>query len=307
MTVGITSTLSPGYLQVNPNYIKSASKLRKQNESAFEKPEIESKEKPEETVIKLENVSSGKFTVDKELSERDKAIIAELEKMEREVISHEIAHMSTGGGFTGSPKYTRVFGPDGKSYISGGEISISVPSSSDPKETIRNMEQVKAAALAPIDPSSQDLNVAAVAANAESQAAAQLAAQHAEWGVEPQPARNNFDDTDRVPAQLPAIKKYQNSVHNEETSGVISSINLTREESINIEKSSTDLNRLTEHESSKYYSKVAPEDNLYYTRLARSVYFLSSSPKGLWTINNGFEKTLSSPALIIAQAFSIAA
>jgi hypothetical protein len=200
-----------------------------------------------------------------------------------------------------------VFGPDGKSYITGGEISINVPPSSDPKETIRNMEQVKAAALAPINPSSQDLNVAAVAANAQAQAAAQLAAQRAEWGMEPQPARNNFDDTDRIPALLPTIKKYRNSVHNEELSSMTSSVELTREESLNKEKVTTDLNRLTEYESPKYYSKIAPEDNLYYTRLARSVYFLSSSPKGLWTINNGFEKTLTSPALIIAQAFSIAA
>ncbi|MCL1875284.1 MAG: hypothetical protein FWF87_03360 [Synergistaceae bacterium] len=307
MAGGITSSLSPGYLQVNPKYIESAYKLRRQYRSSIENLEAAKSVKSEEATEKFDAVQNRKSTIDNDLNEQDKALITELKSKEREVLSHEAAHISAGGGFVGSPKYSRAVGPDGKSYITGGEVSISVPPSSDPKETIRNMEQVRKAALAPFDPSSQDLNVAAAAANAQAQAAAELAAHQAEWGVEPQPARVNFDDTDKVPAELPIIKKYRSSANNEESGVVASSMAPAREGSLSKDKPLTDLNKLTENEPYNYYSKVAPEENLYYTRIARQVYFLSSSPKGLWTISKGYESVSSSPALIVAQTFSIAA
>lgn len=304
----ITSTLSPGYLQVNPKFIENAYKLRRQYRNSDENADVASSVKSEETTEKFDAVQNRKSSIVDGLNEQDKALISELKSKERKVLSHEAAHISAGGGFVGSPKYSRVAGPDGKSYITGGEVSISVPPSSDPKETIRNMEQVRKAALAPFDPSSQDLNVAAAAANAQAQAAAELAAHQAEWGTEPQPARENYDDTDRVSAELPIMKKYRNAANNEESGVAASSITAReREGSLNKLKPFTDLYSLTENEPLRYYSKVSPEDNLYYTRIARQVYFLSSSPKGLWTISNGYESVLYSPALIIAQTFSIAA
>ena len=77
---------------------------------------------------------------------------------------HEMAHMSAGGGLAGSPTFQYKSGPDGKQYIVGGEVSIAIKEGRTPEETIQNMEQVKAAAMAPADPSAQDRALAAKAA-----------------------------------------------------------------------------------------------------------------------------------------------
>jgi hypothetical protein len=66
----------------------------------------------------------------------------------------------------GAVSYTYTQGPDGRSYITGGEVPIHLPVSIDPEETLRNMEQVQRAALAPGNPSGQDMSVAGQAAAA---------------------------------------------------------------------------------------------------------------------------------------------
>ena len=106
---------------------------------------------------------------DKGTPEKD-AVVRELRNTEREVIAHEAAHQAAAGRFGGPVSYTRTTGPDGKSYITGGEVPIHFVSGSTPEETLRNMEQVQKAALAPGDPSAQDIRVAAQAAARAAQA-----------------------------------------------------------------------------------------------------------------------------------------
>ncbi len=48
-------------------------------------------------------------------------------------------------------------------YAIGGEVSVSMRSGSTPEETIRNAQAVIASAMAPADPSAQDLAVASSA------------------------------------------------------------------------------------------------------------------------------------------------
>ncbi len=63
----------------------------------------------------------------------------------------------------------------------GGEVQIdSSPIAGDPEATIEKMRVVKAAALAPAEPSGQDRKVAAAADAAAQQARAELAAQDRE-------------------------------------------------------------------------------------------------------------------------------
>ena len=96
----------------------------------------------------------------------EKEIIRDLELRDQEVRTHERAHASVGGAHTGAPTYTYETGPDGKKYAVEGEVSADLtPVAGDPKETIAKMKQVQAAALAPVDPSSQDIRVAASAAS----------------------------------------------------------------------------------------------------------------------------------------------
>jgi len=100
--------------------------------------------------------------------------ISQMVQTQNHVISHEQAHMSAGGELAGSPSYTYTSGPDGKRYITGGEVSISTPSVKEPEDKIRMMERVRSAAMAPSDPSPQDIRVAADASMKESQAQSEL-------------------------------------------------------------------------------------------------------------------------------------
>ena len=100
---------------------------------------------------------------DKAEDEKDSQV-RELENIQREVIAHEAAHKAAAGEFGGAISYTYTEGPDGKRYITGGEVPIKLKQGSTPEETLRNMQQVQMAANAPADPSGQDRQVAAKAA-----------------------------------------------------------------------------------------------------------------------------------------------
>lgn len=104
-----------------------------------------------------------------------KAQIAELQQTEREVIAHEAAHMAAGGQFAGAASYSYTTGPDGKQYITGGEVPISTPATSDPEEALQNAQQVMRAAMAPANPSGPDIAVAASAAQTAANARAEIA------------------------------------------------------------------------------------------------------------------------------------
>jgi hypothetical protein len=102
--------------------------------------------------------------------------IAELVSRDREVRAHEQAHAAVGGGYTGVPSYTYSRGPDGLRYAVGGEVGIDVGAvPNDPEATLRKMEVVLRAALAPAEPSAADLRVAAQARAQRGQARAELA------------------------------------------------------------------------------------------------------------------------------------
>ncbi len=104
----------------------------------------------------------------------------ELEQIQREVISHEAAHQAAAGELGGGVSYSYAEGPDGKSYIVGGEVPIKLKEGRTPEETLRNMQQVQRAANAPADPSGQDRQVAAKAAAIASKARQEIARENAE-------------------------------------------------------------------------------------------------------------------------------
>ena len=105
-------------------------------------------------------------------------IIIELERRDKEVRSHELAHASVGGSFTGAPNYSFETGPDGKKYAVGGEVSVDLSTiAGNPAATIAKMQKVHSAALAPANPSAQDTKVAASAIKIILQAQSELQAQ----------------------------------------------------------------------------------------------------------------------------------
>ena len=111
------------------------------------------------------------------LSEAEQAAVDALKARDREVRAHEEAHARVGGQYAGAPSYSYQTGPDGKQYAVGGEVPIDAsPVPDDPEATIAKMEIVKAAALAPAEPSSTDSHVAAEADAKRQQALADLMA-----------------------------------------------------------------------------------------------------------------------------------
>jgi hypothetical protein len=112
------------------------------------------------------------------LTEGEQKQVAELKKRDREVRQHEQAHQAVGGQYASAPSYDYQQGPDGKRYVVGGEVQIDAsPVPGDPAATIEKMRVVKAAALAPAEPSAQDRKVAAAADATAQQARAEQAAQ----------------------------------------------------------------------------------------------------------------------------------
>lgn len=105
------------------------------------------------------------------------ALISQLAQRDRQVRAHEAAHVAAGGQYVrGGAQLSYSTGPDGRAYATGGEVSIDrSPVPNDPQATIRKLQQVQRAALAPVDPSPQDRSVAAAAAMGITQAQIELA------------------------------------------------------------------------------------------------------------------------------------
>ncbi len=114
------------------------------------------------------------------LNEAEEKQVEELKQRDREVRAHEQAHARVGGAYASAPTYTFQQGPDGKRYAVGGEVQIDTSKENSPEKTIQKMQIVIRAALAPAEPSSQDLKVAQQARASLSEAQAERRQQKAE-------------------------------------------------------------------------------------------------------------------------------
>lgn len=120
-----------------------------------------------------------------ELSERDQQRVQELSSRDREVRAHEMAHVAAGGGLVISgPSYDYTTGPDGRRYAVAGEVQIDTSPGSTPEESLDKASRIQAAALAPAEPSTQDRQVAAQAAQMAAQARIELAQQERQDGID---------------------------------------------------------------------------------------------------------------------------
>ncbi len=101
-----------------------------------------------------------------ELTQTEKEQVKKLKERDSEVRAHEMAHLAAAGSLArGGPSYVYQTGPDGKSYAVGGSVKIDTAPGRTPEETARKAALIRAAALAPSDPSPQDLQVAAQASS----------------------------------------------------------------------------------------------------------------------------------------------
>lgn len=119
--------------------------------------------------------------IKKELTPEEEQEVAKLKSRDAEVKAHEQAHISAAAGINASaPTYNYQTGPDGEKYAVEGEVNISFAGGTDPEENIANAEAMKAAALAPAQPSGQDLAVARKAEQMIEDAKQQLAEEKSE-------------------------------------------------------------------------------------------------------------------------------
>lgn len=117
--------------------------------------------------------------------------LRQLQSRDREVRAHEAAHVAAGGQYvTGGPSFTYQRGPNGRFYAIGGEVNLDVSAiPSNPQATLDKAEVIQRAALAPAQPSPQDLRVAANAAQMASRARVDIAIQQREQMQEQQQKR----------------------------------------------------------------------------------------------------------------------
>jgi hypothetical protein len=118
-----------------------------------------------------------------ELSAADHRQVEQLKSTDRAVRAHEAAHMAAGGSLVSSgASYSFEIGPDGQRYAVAGEVGIDTSKGRTPEETLVRAQQIRAAALAPADPSGQDRAVAAAATQMAADARAEIARASMEKG-----------------------------------------------------------------------------------------------------------------------------
>ena len=109
------------------------------------------------------------------LSSDEQRELDELKARDTEVRKHEQAHLSAAGDLAVSgANFTFTTGPDSQKYAVGGEVNIDTSEADDPQSTITKMQRVRQAALAPAQPSAQDIKVAAEATATAASAQAEL-------------------------------------------------------------------------------------------------------------------------------------
>ena len=144
------------------------------------------------------------------LSEADLRRVEQLKQRDREVRAHEMAHVAAGAGVvTSGASYSFETGPDGRRYAVGGEVGINVSPGRTPEETLSRAEKIRAAALAPADPSGQDRQIAARAASMAAEARVELATRARNEGATgPAQAYRVAETGGRAPATGSALDTY---------------------------------------------------------------------------------------------------
>lgn len=146
------------------------------------RPSPDSKPSSSEPNVSPEKASNSALEATQDPAEAVQHVINQLKSRDAEVRAHERAHLSVAGAYaTGGASYVYQVGPDGQRYAIGGEVGIDTsPIAGDPQATLQKAMVVQRAALAPAEPSSQDMKVAALAVQMAMQARLELNVQESE-------------------------------------------------------------------------------------------------------------------------------
>ena len=172
---------------------------------------------------------------DKQLTEEEQKQVDKLKSRDREVKTHEQAHIAAGGSYVkGGASYDYQTGPDGKQYAVGGSVNIDTsPVADDPEATIAKAQVVIKAALAPADPSSQDQKVASEARQMMNDARKELNSQK-------NTEISSKENTENTTASINENESKKTTVNIDENTYSSASANVSSKE--NMEKTNTDNN-----------------------------------------------------------------
>lgn len=133
-------------------------------------------------------------------AQQEQQQLDQLKQRDREVRAHEAAHQGAAGALGGAAHYELKTGPDGKRYAVGGEVSIDISKvTGDPQATLAKANRIKSAALAPVDPSSQDRAVAAQATALAAQALKDINAERTQENDSSSDASNTVRENEATP------------------------------------------------------------------------------------------------------------
>ena len=140
-------------------------------------------------------------------SQQELQQIQKLKTRDRVVRAHEAAHIAAGAGIIkGAASFSFQRGPDGVQYAVGGEVQIDTSKvAGDPQATLQKSDRIRAAALAPAQPSSPDQSVAARAAQMAIEARAEISQERniaADESTEDNTELSNNDKTVFTPPEL---------------------------------------------------------------------------------------------------------
>ncbi|MDP0501383.1 MAG: putative metalloprotease CJM1_0395 family protein [Verrucomicrobiota bacterium JB022] len=149
---------------------------------------------------------------DKQAAQEQRQIdreVEQLKKRDTEVRVHEQAHLAAAAGISVSgPNYETTQGPDGKTYVTGGNVQIDTSPAATAEGTIDKARRIRAAALAPAQPSGADLSVAASATRMEAEARAEVRAAEQEALSE---GKDGKPTDTKVSGEAPGLETEQNS------------------------------------------------------------------------------------------------
>ncbi|MBL8402950.1 MAG: hypothetical protein JNL16_00255 [Dechloromonas sp.] len=198
-----TSAPSPSFL-ARPQRVQAGTTLAAGNDGTA----VEEAHRP--------NATSGETAATRavdngQLSAAELAQLRQLQQTDRRVRAHEMAHVVAGGSLVRSgASFIYATGPDGRRHAVAGEVGIDTSPGRTPLETLDKANRIKAAALAPADPSPQDRQVAALATRMAMQASMQRSMQRNDEGA-PAATTAGQPATAATPAVSPAITAYAGS------------------------------------------------------------------------------------------------
>ncbi|MDH5435634.1 MAG: putative metalloprotease CJM1_0395 family protein [Gammaproteobacteria bacterium] len=190
---GYSSSVNARQAPEQTSLVRPAEESGKSNANKKYPDTEQPSQNPDDKVDKTTQSGKQSTTAVPELTSAEQRQIQQLSTRDRQVRAHEQAHLSAAGGIAkGGADYQYARGPDGKMYAIGGEVSIdSSKVAGDPEATLRKASQIRAAALAPAQPSAQDVAVASRAARMAAEARLEISAELSRALAESRHQNNN--------------------------------------------------------------------------------------------------------------------